>query len=159
LNDAIWQVVSGFLHNLHDCHHMQFLAGITELSPLWDPYSLVLKGIAAYRYTSVEHLPTFSGTFDPTVANYLGDMLLDYADCVQGCATRMMLGYGCARSREDPPSEQEIKLALETVPSIGFIGLTSQWLETTCLWSVMFPGNYSGLGLYRLMSFPLRIYF
>jgi hypothetical protein len=137
-----FQVVSGFLNNLHSCGHLQFMAGITIGGPIWDPYANIHKGLSSYGVTAS---PMFSGAFDPPIATHLKRALLAYANCVRGCATNMILGRQCAYS-EAYPTKTEIDSALDTLSSIGFIGITHRWLDTICLWVNMFPGNYTDLG-------------
>jgi len=70
------------------------------------------------------------------------DLLLKYGNCVQGCASSMLSGHGCAtgkRSLED--LQADAHQAVAKIPQIGFVGLTNHWDLTVCMWHAKYGGE------------------
>jgi len=61
---------------------------------------------------------------------------VEYAECVQNCATNMLTGSPCAST--DPP---DVYLAVANLKKMGFVGLTGEWELSVCLWHAKFGGD------------------
>ncbi|CAM9517467.1 unnamed protein product, partial [Phaeothamnion confervicola] len=122
VRDPVERLVSGFLHNFHDCPEMHSL------------YSVDPDGLPWYSVPS--------GPWEGNSAE-LDHMLFQYGTCVEGCTVKQINGRECLMDSSRRPLEEEIELALNVVAKIGFIGITGRWEESVSLWRRMFGGNYS----------------
>jgi hypothetical protein len=104
LREPRQRLVSGFLHDFHDCPRLQerFSCRPRESSP------------SCY--------PVFNRLFnaDPST---LRALFFDYARCVEGCAVSMLTGTACGnRAPDSPPLDAAAKIAVQSLDSFGFCG-------------------------------------
>lgn len=114
VREPIDRIISGFLHNLHDCRAMQKELGVQR-----DPRE-------GERWQYLEHK----------------ELIIPYAECVRGFAARMLTGARPKQVRKEKAAV--MGLALEMIQEdFAFIGLTDRWNETVCLWQTKFGGRYT----------------
>lgn len=105
------RIISGYMHNLHDCPMLQKKLHIPE-NPPWN-------------VGQIDH-----------------ELLMEYGNCVQGCASTMLSGHWChkeERSLED--LQADAHQAVAKIPQIGFVGLTNHWDLTVCMWHAKYGGE------------------
>lgn len=115
LRNAQERIASGFLHHFHDCTEME------------NEY-----------FNGKDATQVYSELFRDQDA--LDSALRRYFACVEGCATRMLIGLACGGPR--PLSGDEMLQAATTLRHFGFVGLTEDWDRTVRLWKAMFGGSY-----------------
>ncbi|CAM9529115.1 unnamed protein product [Choristocarpus tenellus] len=111
------RIVSGYLHNFHDCMQMQARYGVDDHGPLRNPM------------------------------RDEDDVLLEYAHCVKGCVARMLTGEWCdgdkGKHRSASVQTKQAMEALQVLESVTFVGMTESWNESMCLFEAMFGGNFT----------------
>jgi len=116
LRKPIARIVSGFLHNAHDCAKMQRDNGLRENRGLW---------LADKK----------------SITEDMKEDLLEYAMCVDGCATKLISGVHCGDATP-PATENQVAYAISALDSFGFVGISDFWEQSMCLWDAMFVGTY-----------------
>ena len=97
------RIVSGFYHSLHDCRHLQQAYGLAEGGGIqYDPHTR-----AFYRNATIKHVR-------------------EYANCVSGCAARMLTGFRCGDAVHPP----DVARAVRVLRSFAFVGITDEWITT-----------------------------
>eukprot|EP01083_Nonionella_stella_P040818 110644_1 len=129
IRNPLDRIVSGFLHNMHDCKALQSSYQINEhdgrRKKIRDNFC---PGIKAYaRKDNVTH------------GNFTRNVLLSYINCVSGCATNMLSGKKC----ETRPHTLYSPSIGRVMDSLAFVGVTNRWNETVCTWHHWFPRLYS----------------
>jgi len=61
-----------------------------------------------------------------------------YAECVGSCQTRMVAGDSCNGA---PASPAQLRIALDTIEGMGFVGLIGEYELSVCLFHTMFGGQ------------------
>jgi hypothetical protein len=133
LRNPMQRIVSGFLHNFHDCNMSAMAVKFPWIFPSHNPYHLVLDRSA----------PNYAELFSDEHVDELSTVYSFYWHCVKGCASRMILGENCGNNtnKNIPPSQ--IRNAIQIMDEFAFVGLTDKWNESMQLWSCMFGGTYS----------------
>jgi hypothetical protein len=117
------RIISGFLHNFHDCDMSSVAGNYSWFHPKKTNYATLF---------SEEHREDLARLYQ------------FYWGCVKGCATSMMLGQKCGfHSGDRSPSPYEIETAMKRVEQFAFVGLNDKWEESMRLWQCMFGGEYS----------------
>ncbi|CAM9612673.1 unnamed protein product [Choristocarpus tenellus] len=129
LRPPLTRIVSGYLHNFHDCIGMQEKYGVMENGPRRD---------AAMDKDSV---------------------ILEYAKCVRGCAARMLTGEHCGltpgrRRKSKTGEKRQALMALKILDRAAFVGMTDYWEESVCLFEAMYGGNFTGSTLTNVRPSP-----
>ncbi|KAJ1622425.1 hypothetical protein T492DRAFT_1126765 [Pavlovales sp. CCMP2436] len=133
LRDPLNRTISGYFHGLHNCQQMW--KGTKEEH--WrDPTSRFSSELRQRAWVDIETAT-----------------VLEYADCVSGCATRMLTGLTCGWFKEasaEPmtlrgPATPRQKLALEVRileavqrvrEELAFVGISERWdASTTMMWN------------------------
>lgn len=111
------RIISGFMHNLHDCRELQ------------------------RKYHVDEHLP-HEARWDPQARHDYLYILTNYSECVTACGANMLSGHTCGaggRSKED--LQTAARTAVAKIPQLGFVGLTNHWELTVCMFHAKFGGE------------------
>lgn len=136
------RVVSGFLHNLHDCPRLQKLRAISD----HDDPAVAMEEICR-DIRDVVHDPK---TGDPDwVEKRLGvkNVVKNYMKCVRGCSRNMLLGGDkCKHSKKEfDDADAELNRRLTSLP---YVGVTDEWTKSLCLWRRAFPAREGGTNGY-----------
>lgn len=106
------RIISGYMHNLHDCPKLQRKLHINEYTPPWNPKQVDRK------------------------------LLMEYGNCVQGCASTMLNGHWCRKEERSLEHLQaDANQAVAKIPQMGFVGLTNHWDLTVCMWHAKYGGE------------------
>eukprot|EP00890_Picochlorum_soloecismus_P005351 jgi/Picsp_1/5817/NSC_03176-R1_hypothetical protein PTSG_09898 [Salpingoeca sp. ATCC 50818] len=136
LRNPLDRIISGFLHNFHDCDMRRMARNFTWLFP-----GTELKDTLPGRTS-----PNYTALFSNEHTEDLKTMYEFYWECVKGCATRMILGKPCGTSNslgEKSLTTLDVKVAVERIQRFAFVGLNDRWKESMTLWECMFGGKYS----------------
>jgi len=68
-------------------------------------------------------------------------LLIQYAKCVEGCATSMFSGHRCTEERNLHQIQADVPGVVAKIPKMGFVGLTNHWDLTICMWHARFGGE------------------
>ena len=110
------RLVSGFLHNFHDCEPIRKrqraeLEEPTQGSEWW-----------------LKHAK------NPTLVK-------DYALCTQGMVTLMLNNVLKRINPYSKPTHVEAQLAVQRVDQLAFVGIHERWPQSICLYRAMFGGD------------------
>eukprot|EP00890_Picochlorum_soloecismus_P003922 jgi/Picsp_1/4530/NSC_06751-R1_hypothetical protein PTSG_09898 [Salpingoeca sp. ATCC 50818] len=134
LRNPVDRIISGFLHNFHDCNMYSMATNYSWLFPGISP-----KDVKAGRTS-----PNYTALFSEEHQEDLKNLYQFYWNCVRGCAARMILGQGCGNNGGgNSVSVHDIETAIERIKRFAFIGLNNQWERSMRLWQCMFGGEYS----------------
>jgi len=122
LRHPVERIISGFLHDLHDCS------------------SPDLKGIRPRMPNGYLSQEIFKPDFRPHLEKYF----VSYWLCVQGCATRMILGATCGDNfRKKPLILPHVNEALKRMEKFAFVGIQEKWDDSIKKFKEQYGGNYS----------------
>lgn len=130
------RIPSGFLHNFHDCMVDELALKYAWLFPR--------EQVLAQDASS----PDYARLFHESNRENLTDIFTYYWRCVEGCASRMVLGYPCGNNFSRPKvtfTPSLFRSVAWRLDRFAFIGLTERWEESTFLWRSVYGGNYSEL--------------
>lgn len=134
VRNATERIISGFLHNFHDCDMKQMAKQYSWLFLVEDS-DLIIRD---------RTIPNYTALFSDVYTDELSIIYSFYWRCVEGCATRMILGDKCGNNfSQESLSPLEILTAIERIQQFDFVGLTEKWKLSMQLWSCMFGGTYS----------------
>jgi len=171
IRNPLDRIISGFLHNFHDCKNMQQKYNISEHH---DPTK---NKIVASTCQSIQYIVHEQNSLQirknksllPVASseNKLMDkkkklihrqwskvrlILSKYMKCVTGCSWNMILGGNNCKKPSQPKYSQLIELnhtflhsvIQEKLDSFQFVGVTDEWQKSMCLWHHQFPAHKSG---------------
>lgn len=115
------RIVSGFLHDFHDCKDT--------------PVPIKREGLGPPTDNSHVYQQLFQNKQN------LSNALVQYFDCVEGCSVKQLTGRNCGSLPR--PAANDINRAAKMLNNFGFIGITEEWEKTVDLWSKMFGGEYN----------------
>lgn len=98
------RLVSGFLHSLHDCNHLQQRLNLSEVD-----------GEGEWSGEALERLFASPGVAEGLFA--------EYAACTAGCASNMLTGRWCNGGA--PPARQAAE-ARQVLQGFAFVGLQAR---------------------------------
>lgn len=130
------RIISGFLHNFHDC----------DMSPMATKYTWLFPGKELNDIMPGRTSPNYTALFSDEHREDLQTVYKFYWDCVNGCATRMVLGEPCGNSisqEKKSLTTVDVKVAIERIHRFAFVGLNDRWTDSMALWECMFGGEYS----------------
>lgn len=125
------RMVSSVLDNFHSCNMSTMAAIYPWLYPNIRNPARVMG-----------HVPNYSNLFHESHRESLVKIIKYFWKCVEGCATRMVLGSWCEHDGV-PLTLSKIDSAIARLDSFAFIGLTDRWNESVDLWRRLFGGDYS----------------
>jgi len=137
LRDPTERFMSALLDGFHSCNMSSFAA----VHPWLYPHVKNPANVMGAQ-------PNYTHLFDVAPRDVLVDIVTYYWTCVEGCATRMILGDWCGdtpSTHNEKPTMAKVRHALERLDRFAFIGLTGRWNESVHLWRDMFGGTYSDL--------------
>ena len=153
VRDPLDRVISGFLHNLHDCSSLQKRFSIDEHD---DPADS-MGGICGDVRNVVRNSEQRESKEWQELRGRIHKLVSDYMGCVQGCSRNMILGGNkCKRPKETMFSNATLHghkddLSIEVnrrIESLAFVGVTNEWEKSMCLWKHTFPSHKDGRGDY-----------
>jgi len=149
------RVVSGFLHNAHDCRSLQNRLGIDEHD---DPAVAMAATCDIVR--EVAHGDQGSDAIRDKRQN-ITISVLDYVSCVRGCSRNMILGGNKCKVPPNTTFESISTASAASqggdfynvtadlrrkIDSLAFVGITGEWEKSMCLWRDVFPSHPMGRG-------------
>jgi hypothetical protein len=138
------RVVSGFLHNFHDCDSLQKRLSIHNN----DDQTTSMEGICR-DVKDIVHDPRPSAEDWLEKRKRTHGLVLDYMNCVGGCSRNMLLGG--KRCQSPPKKVDDVDLSAmvdQRMESLAFVGVTDEWDKSMCLWRHTFPSHPRGSGDY-----------
>jgi len=118
------RIISGFLHNIHDCAGKRsgLPPGALQINSKYLNESVIL-GVDKRNLTQ---------------------LFKEYWRCVEGCATHMLLGEDCGNNHDkDRVTLDKVQEAISISSRFAFIGLQERWAESAVLWQKLYGGDFS----------------
>lgn len=133
LRDPLNRTISAFLDNFHSCN----------MSTMARKYAWLYPNIRnPARVMGAP--PNYTRLFLESHSDSLVDIVKYYWTCVQGCATRMIVGEWCGNILDqEPMTVAKVHAAVARLQKFAFIGITDRWNDSVNLWRHLFGGHYS----------------
>eukprot|EP00535_Pseudo-nitzschia_heimii_P000602 CAMPEP_0197178656 /NCGR_PEP_ID=MMETSP1423-20130617/3876_1 /TAXON_ID=476441 /ORGANISM="Pseudo-nitzschia heimii, Strain UNC1101" /LENGTH=351 /DNA_ID=CAMNT_0042628443 /DNA_START=35 /DNA_END=1090 /DNA_ORIENTATION=- len=143
MRNPLDRLISGFLHNLHDCNSLQKRLSIDE----HDEPGEVMGGICGEIRTAVQDFERRESKEWQEIRDRVHEVVSEYMGCVRGCSVNMILGGDkCKRPKTDNDDWSiEVDRRIE---SFAYVGVTEEWEKSMCLWKHTFASNKHGRGDY-----------
>ena len=143
MRNPLDRMISGFLHNLHDCNSLQKRLSIDE----HDEPAEVMGGICSEIRTVIQNSTQQDSKERQKVRDRVHKIVSEYMGCVRGCSVNMIMGGDkCKRPKTDY-DDWSIKVD-QRIESLAYVGVTDEWEKSMCLWKQTFASNKYGRGDY-----------